>query len=92
MLQDIPYSDQPTGYAIQPSEVVNNDENHDNLSLYDSLSYKLPRETSGAERARVQVLAGALTALSQGVAYFHAGMEILRSKSLDGNSLDSGDA
>ncbi len=92
MLQDIPYSDQPTGYASQPSEVVNYAENHDNLSLYDSLSYKLPRETSGAERARVQVLAGALTALSQGVAYFHAGMEILRSKSLDGNSFDSGDA
>ena len=90
-LQDIPYGDQPTGYVSQPSEVVNYAENHDNLTLFDSLVYKLPRETSGAERARVQMLAGALVAFSQGVAYFHAGQEILRSKSLDGNSYDSGD-
>ena len=90
-LQNIPYGDQPTGYVSQPSEVVNYAENHDNLTLFDSLAYKLPRDTSSAERARVQMLAGALVAFSQGVAYFHAGQEILRSKSLDGNSYDSGD-
>jgi pullulanase/glycogen debranching enzyme len=32
-----------------------------------------------------------LTAFSQGIAYFHAGSDILRSKSLDGNSYNSGD-
>ena len=90
-LQDIPYGDQPTGYVSQPSEVVNYAENHDNLTLFDSLAYKLPRTTPSAERARVQMLAGALVAFSQGVSYFHAGQEILRSKSLDGNSYDSGD-
>ena len=90
-LQDIPYGDQPTGYVTQPAEVVNYVENHDNLTLYDSLVFKLPRQTSSAERARVQTLASALVALSQGVAYFHAGQDILRSKSLDGNSYDSGD-
>ena len=90
-LQDIPYGDQPTGYVSQPSEVVNYAENHDNLTLFDSLAYKLPRDTASAERARVQMLAGALVAFSQGVAYYHAGQEILRSKSLDGNSYDSGD-
>ncbi len=90
-LQDIPYGDQPTGYVSQPSEVVNYAENHDNLTLFDSLAYKLPRDTPSAERARVQMLAGALVAFSQGVAYYHAGQEILRSKSLDGNSYDSGD-
>lgn len=90
-LKDIPYGDQPTGYVTQPAEVVNYVENHDNLTLYDSLVFKLPRETSSAERARVQTLANALVALSQGVAYFHAGQDILRSKSLDSNSYDSGD-
>jgi pullulanase/glycogen debranching enzyme len=75
----------------QPSEVVNYAENHDNLTLFDGLAYKLPRETTSAERARVQMLAGALVAFSQGVTYFHAGQEILRSKSLDVNSYDSGD-
>ena len=39
----------------------------------------------------MQVLGAALVAFSQGVAYFHAGQDILRSKSLDGNSYDSGD-
>lgn len=39
----------------------------------------------------MQVLGGALTLFSQGVAYVHAGIEILRSKSLDRNSFDSGD-
>jgi pullulanase/glycogen debranching enzyme len=90
-LQDIPYGDQPTGYVLEPAEVVNYVENHDNLTLYDSLVFKLPRHTSSAERARVQSLASALVTLSQGVAYFHAGQDILRSKSLDGNSYDSGD-
>ncbi len=90
-LQDIPYGPQPTGYVREPTEVVNYSENHDNLTLWDSLAFKLPRNTSAAERARVQVLGSALVAFSQGVAYFHAGQDILRSKSLDGNSYDSGD-
>jgi pullulanase/glycogen debranching enzyme len=37
------------------------------------------------------LLGAAMTAFSQGVAYFHAGIELLRSKSLDRNSYDSGD-
>jgi pullulanase len=90
-LQDIPYGPQPTGYVQEPSEVVNYTENHDNMTLWDSLAFKLPRTTTAAERARVQVLGAALVAFSQGVAYFHAGQDILRSKSLDGNSYDSGD-
>src|SRR5690606_23469366 len=36
-------------------------------------------------------LGAAFVAFSQGVAYFHAGMDLLRSKSLDRNSYDSGD-
>jgi hypothetical protein len=32
-----------------------------------------------------------VVALSQGIAYFHAGQEMLRSKSMDRNSFDSGD-
>jgi pullulanase-type alpha-1,6-glucosidase len=91
VLQDIPYGDQPTGYTQAPAEVVNYVENHDNMTLWDSLAFKLPRSTPASERARVQVLGSALVAFSQGVAYFHAGQDILRSKSLDGNSYDSGD-
>jgi len=91
-LQSLAYGgDQPAGYASQPEEVVNYVENHDNQTLYDLNVMRLPRNTSSADRARVQVLAAAINAFSQGVAYYHAGFDILRSKSLDRNSFESGD-
>lgn len=90
-LAEIDYKGQPAGYASSPDEVVNYVENHDNQTLFDINVFKLPRDTSAHDRARVQVLGIAHTALSQGLAYFHAGVETLRSKSLDRNSYDSGD-
>ena len=89
--EQLRYAGQPAGYASQPGEVVNYVENHDNHTLWDVNAFKLPLATSAADRARVQVLGLAVTAFSQGVAYFHAGAELLRSKSMDGNSYDSGD-
>jgi pullulanase len=90
-LADIDYAGQGAGFASQPSEVVNYVENHDNQTLFDLGVLKLPPTTSREDRARVQVLGLALTAFSQGVAYFHAGVEALRSKSGDRNSFNSGD-
>jgi pullulanase len=90
-LSRIDYNGQPAGYASQPGEVVNYVENHDNQTLFDNNATKMPRETSREDRARVQHLGAALVAFSQGIAYFHAGQEVLRSKSLDRNSYDSGD-
>ncbi|WP_434480933.1 alpha-1,6-glucosidase domain-containing protein [Gemmatimonas sp.] len=91
-LSDIQYGgSQPAGYVASPTEVVNYVENHDNLTLFDANVLKLPRHTTREERARVQMLASALVLFSQGVAYLHAGQELLRSKSLDRNSFDSGD-
>ena len=88
---EIDYAGGPAGYASQPGEVVNYTENHDNQTLFDLLAFKLPRATPREERARVQHLANAVVAFSQGIAYFHAGQELLRSKSMDRNSYDSGD-
>jgi pullulanase len=90
-LARLDYAGQPAGYASEPIEVVNYVENHDNQTLYDNNVFKLPVGTSTEDRARVQMLGVAITALSQGVAYFHAGIEVLRSKSMDRNSFDSGD-
>jgi len=90
-LEKIDYSGQPAGYASEPGEVVNYVENHDNQTLFDINVFKLPLATSSADRARVQMLGEAINAFSQGVAYFHAGSDILRSKSLDRNSFESGD-
>ncbi|WP_411832273.1 alpha-1,6-glucosidase domain-containing protein [Pseudoxanthomonas mexicana] len=90
-LAGIDYKGQPAGYASAPAEVVNYADNHDNQTLFDINAFKLPRDTPAADRARVQALGMAIVAFSQGVAYFHAGIETLRSKSLDRNSYDSGD-
>ncbi|MFT7773165.1 alpha-1,6-glucosidase domain-containing protein [Roseateles sp.] len=90
-LDAIAYGDQPAGFASEPGEVVNYVENHDNQTLFDVNALKLPLDTSREDRARVQMLGAALVAFSQGVAYFHAGQDILRSKSMDRNSYDSGD-
>jgi pullulanase/glycogen debranching enzyme len=90
-LEQIDYNGQPAGYVSQPGEVVNYVENHDNQTLFDINAYRLPLTTSRDDRVRVQMLGAALNAFSQGVAYFHAGVDTLRSKSLDGNSFDSGD-
>jgi pullulanase len=85
------YAGQPAGYAEQPSEVVNYVENHDNLTLFDVNALRLPSGTSRLQRARAQLLGIASVLFSQGIAYLHAGVDILRSKSLDRDSFDSGD-
>ena len=79
------------GYATQPDEVVNYVENHDNQTLFDVNAMKLPPTTSREDRARVQILGAATVAFAQGISYYHAGMDTLRSKSLDRNSYNSGD-
>jgi pullulanase/glycogen debranching enzyme len=90
-LEELDYGGQPAGYVTQPGEVVNYVENHDNQTLFDINVYKLPLSTTADDRARVQMLGAALNAFSQGVSYFHAGIDTLRSKSMDRNSYDSGD-
>jgi len=90
-LADIDYGGQPAGYVTEPAEVVNYVENHDNQTLFDINVFKLPVTTSRHDRARVQMLAAAINLFSQGTSYFHAGIDLLRSKSLDRNSYDSGD-
>ncbi len=90
-LDQIDYNGQPAGYVVDPQEVVNYVENHDNWTLFDNNAFKLPTATSREDRARVQILGAAINSFSQGVSYFHAGVDTLRSKSLDRNSYDSGD-
>jgi pullulanase/glycogen debranching enzyme len=90
-LEAIDYGGQPAGYASEPSEVVNYVENHDNQTLFDINVFRLPASTPSIERARVQVLGMAVDAFAQGIAYYHAGIDVLRSKSLDRNSFNSGD-
>ena len=80
-----------TGYTADPQECINYVEAHDNETLWDKLLYALPTSTSRADRARLQVLALSVPELAQGIPFFHAGGEILRTKSMDADSYDSGD-
>ncbi|MET7788035.1 pullulanase-type alpha-1,6-glucosidase [Streptomyces sp900116325] len=87
----VDYNGAPAGYAAVPGDALSYADAHDNESLYDALAFKLPVGTSAADRARMQVLAMATAALSQGPSLSQAGSDLLRSKSLDRNSYDSGD-
>jgi pullulanase-type alpha-1,6-glucosidase len=87
----VDYGGQPTGYTSEPQEAINYVDAHDNETLNDALTYKLPVGTSMADRIRMQTLSLAVPAFSQGVSFWQAGSDALRSKSFDGNSYDSGD-
>jgi pullulanase-type alpha-1,6-glucosidase len=88
---DVDYNGSPAGYAADPSEVITYVDAHDNETIFDALTYKLPVPTTMADRVRMNTLALATTALAQGPSFWHAGADILRSKSLDRNSYNSGD-
>jgi pullulanase/glycogen debranching enzyme len=88
---DIDYFGQRAGYTASPSEAINYVEKHDNQTLFDLNAFRLPQSTSLADRLRVQNLGAAIVLLSQGVPFIHAGQELLRSKSLDRDSYNSGD-
>ncbi len=87
----IDYFGQGAGYTANPSDVINYISAHDNTTLFDNNQYKMPTTAAMADRLRVSSLGVAIVALSQGVPFFHAGDELLRSKSLDADSYNSGD-
>ena len=87
----VDYNGAPTGYTADPSEVINYVDAHDNETLFDALTYKLPLATSMADRVRMNTLSLATVTLGQGPSFWHAGADLLRSKSLDRDSYDSGD-
>ncbi|MGW5613159.1 pullulanase-type alpha-1,6-glucosidase [Streptomyces sp. NPDC003877] len=88
---EVDYNGAPAGYADAPGDALAYADAHDNESLFDALAFKLPASVNASDRARMQVLAMATATLSQGPALSQAGSDLLRSKSLDRNSYDSGD-
>jgi len=79
-------------YTASPSETINYVSAHDNETLFDNTAWKMsPRMFSPEERMRGNWMATSVVALAHGVPFFHAGDELLRSKSLDRDSYNSGD-
>ncbi len=66
-------------WCPDPVQTVNYVSCHDNMTLYDRILASAP-EATAAEQIRMNNLAAAFSLLSQGVPFFQAGEEILRSK------------
>ncbi len=76
---------------MQPSENISYVSKHDNQTLWDNNAYKIASGTSSAERARMQTVALSTVMTGQGIPFIHMGSELLRSKSMERDSYDSGD-
>ncbi|MCG8460523.1 MAG: pullulanase-type alpha-1,6-glucosidase [Holophagales bacterium] len=87
----VDYNGQPSGYTEDPQEIINYVAAHDNETFFDAVQLKVPLGTSTADRARIQNLGLSLVLFSQGVPFVHAGQDMLRSKSMDRDSFNSGD-
>ena len=87
----VPYNSAPAGYTDDPQENIVYVSAHDNQTLFDAVQTKAPAEATIQDRVRMNNLALSIVMFSQGVPFFHAGDDILRSKSFNPNSYDSGD-
>ncbi len=87
----VDYNGAPAGYTASPTEAINYASAHDNQTLWDAVLLKAPRGATTAQRVRMQNLAESVLLLGQGVPFIHAGDELLRSKSFDTDSYNSGD-
>ncbi|MDX2370240.1 MAG: pullulanase-type alpha-1,6-glucosidase [Colwellia sp.] len=89
--KDIPYGDQPTGYALDPADTINYVSKHDNQTLWDNSQYRLPFDVSTQDRIRMHLQSLSFALYSQGIPFLHMGTEFMRSKSFLRDSYDYGD-
>jgi len=90
----VTWNGQPAGYAEDPADIINYVSKHDNEAIWDKLQLELHNagvDLSLENRVRVNNIALAIPLLSQGIPFLQMGDDLLRSKSLDRNSYDSGD-
>ncbi len=85
------YGDAPAGYTASPREAITYASAHDNQTLFDAVLLKAPKTATSAQRTRMQNLGNSVVLLGQGLPFSYAGDDILRSKSFDTDSYNSGD-
>lgn len=78
-------------YATNPQQIITYCECHDNHILWDKLAIAAPH-ASAEDRKRMQQLAFAIILTSQGIPFFTAGSEFLRTKKGVENSYKSPDS
>ncbi|MGY5450130.1 pullulanase-type alpha-1,6-glucosidase [Agarivorans sp. MS3-6] len=89
--QDVNYNGAKAGYTLNPSENISYVSKHDNQTLWDNNAYKAATGTTAADRSRMQTVSLSTVMLGQGIPFIHMGSELLRSKSMQRDSYDSGD-
>lgn len=87
----VKFNSNPGGYCELPYENVVFCGCHDNETLFDHTILKGRLGLGVEHRTRMCEMALAMVLMAQGVAFIHAGDELLRSKSLDRDSYNSGD-
>ncbi|HET7811428.1 MAG TPA: pullulanase-type alpha-1,6-glucosidase [Steroidobacteraceae bacterium] len=88
---EVDYFGMPGAYGLEPADTIQYIGVHDDPDWFDALNLKLRSSVPRADRVRMARLGMDVVALSQGVPFFMAGDDILRSKSGDKNSYNSGD-
>jgi len=76
---------------LDPTETINYVSSHDNQILWDIVEYKMGTGADMDERVRATAQAMDVVLLGQGVPFFHMGDDMIRSKSMESDSYDSGD-
>lgn len=96
---DLNFRGSPVATSAQALETINYVSAHDGYTLWDAVQAKAPFYTNGRtprlatadDKQRMQQLAFAIPLLGEGIPSIDAGTELLRSKSGDQDSYDSGD-
>jgi len=88
---NVDYFGMPGAYGAQPEDTIQYIGVHDDPDWFDAMNLKVSPMVLRADRVRMHRLGLSIVALAQGVPFFMAGDEILRSKSADRNSYNSGD-
>jgi len=77
--KDIPYGNQPTGYALDPADTINYVSKHDNQTLWDNNQYRNAFSLNIDDRVRMHALSLSYPLMAQGIPFIHMGSELLRS-------------
>jgi pullulanase len=88
---EVDYFGMPGAYGVKPADTIQYIGVHDDPDWFDAMNLKLSSAVPRTDRVRMARLGMDVVALSQGIPFFMAGDEILRSKSEDRNSYNSGD-
>lgn len=84
----INYDSNHVGFANRPSETINYINSHDDLIFFDKIKKTLPHMAE-VDIVKLNKFGFSILFTAQGIPFFHAGNEFLRSKSMVANSYKS---